>query len=362
MRAKAKRGWGRVLLAALSLVASLGAAELAYRAIAADRPPNGGDEHWYRRYRAMNTTLYQRSADRELIYEPVAGSSIEMEYGLAAFNGQRLREDHEVAALPDAQRTRVAIVGDSLVWSEYLSQRDAIPSRVGEALGPSFEALNAGVTGYDTTQEARWYEVAVRPLHPRVVVLVFCMNDLLIMSGPYGRFADGDELAIKDAQDAMFARVAPVRRETIDELNDRSEREASWRLLARLRGVWDRWRLESSYVDEYLIVADDPARRARLMAALDRMGSAIRSDGAIPVLVISPVLERWDDYRWRGLHRIVADAGERARFAVRDPLDELRADHDADELRSGSDNLHYGRTGSRIFGARIADAVREALR
>jgi hypothetical protein len=27
----------------------------------------------------------------------------------------------------------------------------------------------------------------------------------------------------------------------------------------------------------------------------------------------------------------------------------------------GSDNLHYGRTGSRILGAVIADAVRDAL-
>jgi hypothetical protein len=73
------------------------------------------------------------------------------------------------------------------------------------------------------------------------------------------------------------------------------------------------------------------------------------------------VLERWEDYRWSGLHRIARQAGEHAGFTVIDPLDALRRDHDAAELRSGSDNLHYGRTGTRVLGARIAEAIRAAV-
>jgi lysophospholipase L1-like esterase len=358
----ASRILGRALLALGSLTAALGLAEGAYRwRMAASASPDAGDDDWYRRYRAMNETLYRASADPELVYEPVPGSAIEMEYGIAGFNQAGLREDHETSRDPIPGRTRVAMLGDSLVWSEYLAVHDALPQRTGEALGAGYEVLNAGVTGYATAEEARWYELAVRPLSPRAVALVFCMNDLMIMSGPYGRFADAEERARKDAQDAMFAARAPVRRETIDDVIARREREAPVRLLSRALGLWERWRFESAYVDEYLILAEDEARIAALGRALDRLGAAIATGGALPLLVISPVLERWEDYRWSGLHRIARQAGEHAGFTVIDPLDALRRDHDAAELRSGSDNLHYGRTGTRVLGARIAEAIRAAV-
>jgi lysophospholipase L1-like esterase len=356
------RAVGRLLLVLASLSIALAGAEGVYRLrVSASREPDGGDDDWYVRYRRLNETLYRRASDPELIYEPVPSSALEMEYGLAAFNAASVRDDEETPPDPSPGRTRVAILGDSLVWSEFLSLEDSIPRRTEEALGPGFEVLNLGVTGYATTQEARWYEVAARPLHPRVVVVVYCMNDMAIMSGPFERFATGADRAAKDAQDAFFEREAPVRRETIDDVIARRERDATFRLLARALGVWERWRFADHYVDEYLIVADDPERRARTSAALSRLGAAIRADGAVPVLFVSPVLEEWDAYRGSGLHDFVRGAGEEAGFRVHDPLETFRSSHAASELRMGSDNLHYGRTGSRIFGGVIADAVRDAL-
>ncbi len=342
-----------------SLALSLAAAEGAYRWRSAS-VPDGGDDDWYTRYRHMNETIYSRSSDPALIYQPTPSSAVEMEYGVAGFNAASLREAGETSLAPSATTTRVVVLGDSLVWSEYLAVHDAIPTRAGEALGEGYEVLNAGVTGYDTAQEARWYEVAIRPLRPSVLVLVFCMNDLMIMSGPYGRFANDAEEALKDAQDAMFAERAPVRRETIDDVIDRRERESSFRLLARAWGTWERAQFESSYVDEYLILAGDEARWQRFGAALRRLGDALREDGVTPLLIISPVLERWDDYRWGALHTRVRVEAEAAGFAVTDPLDAWRAEHDAERLRMGTDNLHYGRTGARVMGETIADAVREA--
>lgn len=354
---------GRILLVLASLSIALAGAEGVYRVrTSREGAPDAGDDDWYVRYRRLNETLYRRSADAELIYEPVPSSQLEMEYGTAAFNARGLRDDRETSVTPIEGQTRVAMLGDSLVWSEFLSVSDSIPRRTEEALGDGFEVLNAGVTGYATTQEARWYEASVRPLHPRVVVAVWCMNDMLIMSGPFERFATGADRAEKDAQDAFFEREAPVRRETIDDVVSRRERDATFRLLARALGVWERWRFADHYVDEYLIVADDQARRERTRAALSRLGAAIRADGAVPVLLVSPVLEEWEHYRWSALHDFVRDAGEDAGFRVHDPLDAWRREHDASELRMGSDNLHYGQTGSRIFGAVIADAVRDALR
>lgn len=352
---------GRVALVLGSLVLSIAAAEGLYRArLAAEAAPDGGDDDWYVRYRRMNETLYRRSDDPELVYEPVPSSSVEMEYGTAAFNAAGMRDDREFTLAP-GERTRVAIIGDSIVWSEFLALSDSLPHRAEEALGDGFEVMNAGVTGYDTAQEASWYERAVRPYRPRVVVVVWCMNDLMIMSGPFERYATGEDRARKDAQDLFFEREAPVRRETIDDVIGRRERESSIRILARAWGVWERWRFEDEYVDEYLILGEDEARRERTQRALARLGSAIREDGATPILFVSPILESWDRYRWDHLHTFVREAGEAAGFVVHDPLALWCAEHDAETMRIGSDNLHYGRRGNRIFGEAIAGAVRAEL-
>lgn len=96
-----KRTLGRVALVLASMALAIGGAELAYRArLASAEAPDGGDDDWRRRYRHMNDTIYRRSDDPGLVYEPVPASSVEMEYGSAAFNAAGLREDREF--LPEA--------------------------------------------------------------------------------------------------------------------------------------------------------------------------------------------------------------------------------------------------------------------
>lgn len=348
----------KLLLLFGSTLLTLLLAEGAYRLVQAQRGANAGDDDWYRRYRHMNQTIYQRSSDSRLIYEPVRGASVQMEYGVAGFNAQALRDEQDTSSDAAPGVTRVAMLGDSLVWSEFLSSEDSLPRQTEAALGSRYEVLNAGVTGYDTTQESIWYERAVRPLHPDVVVLVYCMNDMLIMSGPYGRFATPDEARLKDEQDALFQRLAPVRRETIDDWISENERGSFFRLFARTRGLWERWRFEQNYVDEPLLAFRDRVRRDRTAAALAHLGELIAADGARPVLVISPILESWRHYRWSPIHRFVGQAAEASGFTVLDPIVDLRRQHSEREFRSGSDNLHYGARGARILGRWLANKLR----
>lgn len=79
----------------------------------------------------MNETIYRRSDDANLVYEPTPSSQVEMEYGTAGFNAGSMREAHEVSLEPNSDR-RVAIVGDSLVWSEFLPVHEALPQRIDE--------------------------------------------------------------------------------------------------------------------------------------------------------------------------------------------------------------------------------------
>jgi lysophospholipase L1-like esterase len=349
---------GRLALVGVSSLLALGVAEIGYRArTARDETPDGDDGGWRDRYRHMNETIYRASSIEGLVYEPTPSSSVEMEYGAAGFDAAGMRDDEEHALAPDPARTRVAIVGDSIVWSEFLPVWDSLPERVEEALGRQrYEVLPFGVSGYDTTQEAIWYEHAARPFHPAIVVAVWCMNDLVIMSGPFERFATGRDREEKDAQDAWLEEVAPVRRETIDWVGQQREEAATFRVLAHAQNLFERWRFEQHYVDEYLLAFAEPSRRERASRAIARLGAAVASDHARGLFVISPVLEQWDHYRWQALHDFVRDEAERAGFTVLD-LREALAGQDPETLRIGGDNLHYGRTGTRTIAAEIAEAI-----
>lgn len=360
---KTPRNVGRALLVLTSLGFSLGVAEVAFRTHLASQAERegGGDDGWYERYRHMNATIYRASEDDELVYEPTPSSHVEMEYGAAGFERHGIRAEHDASDAPDPARTRIAFVGDSIVWSEYMAVSDGLSQRTEEALGHAhYEVLNFGVSGYDTGQQALWYERAVRPMHPSIVVVVFCMNDFFVMSGPFERLAEGAQRARKDAQDAFFEEVAPIRRETIDGVAEQAERDATFRLLARAQGQFVRWRFESNYTDEYLVAFSEPAMRERVQTSIARLGASIHADGARAILVVSPILERWDDYRWSALSEFVASDATRAGFEVVEPLDAWREEGiDPEELRMGRDNLHYGRRGNRRLARIIADHIQQ---
>ena len=350
-------------LALTSTLLAYGAAEGLYRWRSAARPAPRDDPAWRERIRSMNRTIYRRSPDPVLVYEPNPGASKRMAYGDAGFNLAGMRDDREHALEPDG-RLRVALLGDSLVWSEEVAVADALPRAVERALGgeAEVEVLPFGVSGYDTVQEARWYERAVRPYKPAVVALVYCLNDAMIVSGPYGRFATAEEKARKDAQDALWDRLAPVRAETLDTRAAEDERAATFRLLSRARW-WLRARTyeqSSDYTDEMLLSHADPERAERGQRALAALGAMLRSDGVQAHLFISPVLRSWGRYPWRRVHEQIAAYGRAAGFTVHDPLDAwLRAER-PEALRILDDPVHYGPHGNDRFGRFIAARLQAA--
>lgn len=358
MPARRRRNLARAALVIFSSVVALLGAEGVLRVVSASGDTSGDDE-WVRRYRHMNETIYMRSPIEGLVYEPRPSSSVEMEYGVAGFDADGRRSDGTAPAAT-GERTHIAMVGDSLVWSEYVTVAESLPVQTEAALGDAFGVSNFGVSGYDTTEEAIYYERRVRPHEPDVTVVVFCLNDLFIASGPYGRFATEEEAAQKDAQDRFFDRVARVRRETLDSVARAEESDATFTIFARLRAIVRRATFDDNYVDEYTIASADEASLTRMRAGLGRLGRAIRDDGATPVLVISPMLEAWDRYPWAPLHEVVREAGEAAGFSVHDPLDAWRGSERPEDLRSPGDNLHYSARGNRVLARFVADAVRAA--
>lgn len=354
----------RVGLLAVSTVVSVLAGEVAYRAYSRGSGHTAdGDRPWRQRISRMNATIYRRSDDPRLIYEPRPASSVEMPYGAAGFNAAGMRDDREHTERGDG-RARVAVVGDSVVWGEEIALADTLPRHIESASGGRAEVLNFGVSGYDTAQEALWYERAVRRWRPSVVVVVYCINDVMIMSGPFNRYATPDEARRKDEQDAFFDRVAPLRAETLEGLGQREEERATLRWVARARSAWrvERHQRSADYRDEYTVMYAQTERVARVAAGLRALGESIRADGAVGHLVVSPVLRDWSHYHWRAAHAAVAAAGRAAGFTVHDPIDEWRASTRPEALRLPGDALHYRGEGNRVLGAYVARAIGVAAR
>ena len=356
---RGRRGLGsRLLVAAVSTLLALVCAEAAFRAwTARQRAEAHSDDGWRARITEMNRTLFRRSDDPRLVYEPAPGASYDMGGWQAAFNGIGARDDREFAPAPSGRR--VVLLGDSIAWGEHLALEQTLARQL-ELRLEGAEVINFGVTGYDTVQELAWYERAGRGVAPTDVLLVFCLNDLLIMSGPYNAWADDGEAERKRRQDALLERLAPVRAETVESVMQRREEAATFTLLARLRTLvrTATYHRSRGYTDELLLMYGQPEARGRMEAGLRGLGAAIQADGARPWLAISPVLREWEGYRWAGVHEGVAAVAVEAGFEVIDPLEGWRRSRTPEELRFFGDSLHYSAEGNRA----LADAIAAAMR
>ena len=348
----------------LSSILFLGAAELAFRAFRTDRAEKTrSNQPWRERLRRMNRDVYM-AAEGDLVYQPRPNSSLDMPYGWAGFNASGMRDRREYPRHAPG-RTRLAVIGDSLVWSEHLHWLYSLPSALDIELGDeALDVLNFGVSGYDITQVALWYEKAVRPYKPDLTLVVYCLNDAMIMSGPYNAYADDARKAYKKAQDDLFTETARLRAETIEVVGEQEESRATFKILARARTLYHQLTFEHSkdYIDEYLISYGDPKSMQRVQAALMRLGEAIRSDGGQAWLLISPLLRDWDNYRWQFIHDAVRKHAEAAGFKVLDPLPTWRKTLKPQFLRIEGDSLHYNPQGNFVLARSIKEALKPILK
>ncbi len=203
----------RSALAAGGLLVALVLAELALRGPL--RPSDGvvRDRAWQVETRAMHAQLHQVSEVPRLTYAPVPGASVAMPYGEAVFDDRGLRPTGRAEQPGDR---RVLVLGDSVVWGELLAGDETVPAALDRALGPGHHVLNGGVTGYDTAQSVLRYTTDLHDLGADVVVLVHCLNDELIRSGPFQLYAGPEDRAREAAERAWLDEVAPLRNETLN--------------------------------------------------------------------------------------------------------------------------------------------------
>lgn len=85
----------------------------------------------------------------------------------AGLRGSEVRRD---------EPRRILVLGDSFAFGVGVDDDHTLAAQLGVLLGPAWEVLNGGVSGYSTDQEVLWFE-RLESLRPEIVVLVVCDND-----------------------------------------------------------------------------------------------------------------------------------------------------------------------------------------
>ena len=86
--------------------------------------------------------------------------------------------DREIELKKRAGVQRIVVAGDSFAWGWGVNDGDNFASRL--MIGrPDREVINLGVINYNVVQEMKYFERVGEQLQPDVVLLAFCMNDIV---------------------------------------------------------------------------------------------------------------------------------------------------------------------------------------
>ena len=271
------------------------------------------------------------SPDPLLRYVPKAGAGDINSFGF---------RDREFALDKPADVFRILVIGDSIAYgfcnprqplrpdqtfSKQLEQR--LNARRGN--GPRIEVLNLGVSGYDTTQEVRFLEVAGLQFIPDLVVLSYCLNDhwdasaelITLLKNPAGASQDRQSGSVAAADDLtrFFYLHSDLARLVVTRT----------KLLKSGRGEAGSHRVEKGL--------------ARLKTLSDTYGFPV-------AMVVFPWLENFERYPKQAEHDYALDQSRRRGFHTVDLLDPFRqaVGSQARRLLSPCENHHPNAEGHRI--------------
>ena len=130
---------------------------------------------------------------RELILRPSADPGLRYELrpgaaGSAWGTDVRVNAQGFRGALPppvSLERARVVLLGDSIAFGILVREEFTAAVKLQALLraqGGPVDVLNLGVGGYDTLQEVALLELRGFSLEPDLIVLVYCLNDIGVVS------------------------------------------------------------------------------------------------------------------------------------------------------------------------------------
>lgn len=285
--------------------------------------------------------------------------------------------------LPYARRPgtlRVLALGDSFTFGQGVEVRESWAKVLEASLGPNAEVLNAGVSGWGTSQEMLWLEDEGFRYRPDVVVLGFYVNDFWDNAGissdyarPRFRLEAGEPVATN-------LPLPPARRDALIGLSVSLHNhvllyrlfEQSWRSFQAgwLRPV-DLTPIGGKRLAGRPVRAEAPVPipavdvTGALLSSLER---SCRAHGARFVVLLIP--GHWQvrpSLRGLGSFAVQRDAYEAARslcfargLAALDPYPELAASEESGVVVYNPTDMHWNAAGHRLAAERLAAVIRDA--
>jgi lysophospholipase L1-like esterase len=122
--------------------------------------------------RVMPPLIYQKSDNPLISYE------LKPNMTEKAFRSTVTTDSHGFRSEDiDPSKKTMAVLGDSITFGYGVENQETLPAQL-QSLLPDYNVINAGVPGYNLTQERATYEEKIAPLKPEMLLLVFYWNDL----------------------------------------------------------------------------------------------------------------------------------------------------------------------------------------
>ena len=238
------------------------------------------------------------------------GSNRKSANGLYYSSAEGIRAPGEgVSFAKTSAKTRIALVGDSFTFGDNVAYEESWGYLLEKALGPEFEVLNFGVSGYAVDQAYLRYEKDVRPWHPKLVIFGFISDDVersmrlyhsaMTSRGGWGEFPFAKpRFVLRDGAltrlnvppltpDALYSKGSIAELPALE--YDRGYRPGDWqvswmhrsylaRVLLTLLPHWETVSLDIS--DEALLSVNAAILQAFIKSA--------QSEGSIPLVVYFP--------------------------------------------------------------------------
>ncbi len=308
------------------------------------------------------------------------GKSRRSTNGLYFASAEGIRSGREGVAFAEEPRPRrrIALVGDSQTFGWEIRFEDSWGHQLEKLLGPGYQVLNFGVTGYGVDQAFLRYKRDVVPWKPEIVLFgilphdvkrsmaVYCFLDFPTWEYPYSkpRFSvEGGELKLSNspvlAPEEIFAR------ESIHGLPflalDPAYSPESWR-----RGVRSRLHLARLLFPEKRSEPDlnrgalaEEVRtvNAGILRAFERLATA---EGSLPIAVYLPAKADFDaPDDPEGTPALARSVLDLAGIEVVDVTDAVRALPEGERhSRGDSSESHFSRLACTRIAERLAGAIR----
>ena len=261
--------------------------------------------------------IFRESANPILFYEPRPNFS----RGAVQINSHGFR-DREFPLEKPPGTTRIAVLGDSVIWGHGIRLEDTFAKQLERLLAERavgrFEVLNFGVSGYSLQQEVEQFLVRARMFDPDIVILGTSVNDLQY-SSVEGDFFQRQHCGIFEKSYLKGALMA-----------------SSSYLLTRYFGVPPRYLERIVEVQFHLERAQRAAPHVHWM------------------MLMFPLLESFSNYQLQWYHDALLDPARQLGFVVRD----LRSDFARfPEPALGIDHIHPNRLGNRVAAHAALDTL-----